>query len=1553
MDQITASVGKVPEKFSRKRLPKIPLIIVALIVGSFGAFHLLSSHASTGCDQTVSSVTSAQSAVSSAAAGSTICMSPGSYGSITLSGSHSGNVTFEADPTQDPNGSGKVTFSGINVSGSYITVHNFYTTAGLNFLYPATHDVANHNDVTNSPGGYGIDISCNTAPSQPGCSYITINGNRIHDLSSTSGDGDGLRLDGWSNVTITANEEYHIEQLSGTNEGHTDCLQSYNANVSTHDVVFDHNYEHDNQCQGFFLKDGDVSHNVTVTDNLLVRGANKGGADTNIFLVENTDNAIIRNNTTVDTGGSVLEADGSGAANATVDHNVFDVFNNGSPNYALTENHNIFTDGNEWSFTPNSTDTPTSYGVKVTPTYKCGSICGNGTVAGDDYELASNPNGIGIDWAPSQYTYGPVNTSGGGTPAADTTSPTVSISGPSNNSTVSGSTTVSANASDNVGVASVQFKLDGNDLGSADTASPYSTTWDTTGVSNGSHTLTAVAKDAAGNTATSSSVTVTVSNSTASGSGSGGVTKSSDCFSDPSACGYPDATNTGVPAGTTLTPSGSITASTAGEVINAKDVTGNIEIDANNVTVENTRVTLNSGSCGPTTSCGNSEIRINEGVTGTVIKDSELRTASGITCEHDIRNTSSGTVQIIGDYLHGCDSNLYNVGNATMTDTYGLSKIDISNDHVENIYFDDSTMTVEHSTLFNPVEQTAVVFGNSNGGSGDNNACKNHLTVDNSLFAGGGFTLYPCAHASTAGSSNTSVTNTHFARCVTTPVYHSNGGNTTCQGGPDSNGYYPGSGNYGVAAYFFSKATTWTGNTWDDNGQAICMDGSDGCGGSGGSDTTPPTVSIASPGSGTTVSGTVTSTVNASDNVGVTKVEISLDGSLKMTDTDSPYDYSFDSKTLSNGSHTLSAKAYDAAGNTKTATVTFTVSNADTTPPSAPSNLTAAAKDATTVGLSWTASTDSGSGATGVATYDVLRNGTVIGHATGTSYTDSKLTANTSYSYTVEAVDGAGNVSAASNTATVKTPNVSDTTPPSTPANLQADAVSQNQVDLSWNASTDTGGSGLAGYNVYRNGTKINPSLVTTTSYGDSTVSASTAYSYTVEAVDGAGNKSPQTSAVSVTTPAPSDTTPPTVSVSAPADNATVSGVTTISANASDNKGVASVQFKLDGSALGARDTTSPYSISWDTTTVPNGTHTLTALATDTSGNTKTSSTVTVTVNNTSSTGGGTDKLLGTKHIQSLTDYNDAGSAEAFPYKATASGHAGTLAVYVDKGSAASKVIVGVYSNGAGKPDALLASGTINSPSAASWNTATLNAEPSITSGNTYWIAILGTGGRVKFRDASSNSCSQSSKSGNLTSLPASWSSGQIWPTCTASAYVNSASSGTGTTSAAAPAVQIQVTDSNQQPVSGVLVSVDGQTAKTDAGGYARFSSVAAGRQTVSFNYHGHHIAKRIQVKNAASGSAVESFNVSTTQKLNPLLIILPLAALVVSAMVVLHPWNGRLQFAAHGAADSDEQAIVSSNQPGQIHDQPIGHKIDAPGTTVTPTLKKDEDQSHSEEPHQ
>src|SRR4030095_15723012 len=87
--------------------------------------------------------------------------------------------------------------------------------------------------------------------------------------------------------------------------------------------------------------------------------------------------------------------------------------------------------------------------------------------------------------------------------APDTTPPTVSVSAPAAGVTVSGTVSVSANASDNVGVGGVEVLLDGANLGTEVPAAPYSLNWNTAGATNGSHTIGARARDAAGNQTTS------------------------------------------------------------------------------------------------------------------------------------------------------------------------------------------------------------------------------------------------------------------------------------------------------------------------------------------------------------------------------------------------------------------------------------------------------------------------------------------------------------------------------------------------------------------------------------------------------------------------------------------------------------------------------------------------------------------------------------------------------------------------------------------------------------------------------------------------------------------------------------------------------------------------------------------------------------------------------------------------------------------------------------------------------------------------------------------
>jgi hypothetical protein len=191
----------------------------------------------------------------------------------------------------------------------------------------------------------------------------------------------------------------------------------------------------------------------------------------------------------------------------------------------------------------------------------------------------------------------------------------------------------------------------------------------------------------------------------------------------------------------------------------------------------------------------------------------------------------------------------------------------------------------------------------------------------------------------------------------------------------------------------------------------------------------------------------------------------------------------------------------------------------DTTPPTLPTNLTAVANSSSQITLTWTASTDAG----GIKGYNIYRVGTVAPlntiPQTGTTFTHTGLTANTAYTYQIEAIDTAGNKSAKTASVSRTTPVAStivDTTKPTTPGQPTASLVTQTTLRLTWTASTDAGGSNLTGYKVYRNNIQIG--TPTTNTYNDTNLTANTAYSYTVVAYDGAGNTSATSSARSTTT---------------------------------------------------------------------------------------------------------------------------------------------------------------------------------------------------------------------------------------------------------------------------------------------------------------------------------------------------------------------------------------------------------------------------------------------------
>ncbi len=237
----------------------------------------------------------------------------------------------------------------------------------------------------------------------------------------------------------------------------------------------------------------------------------------------------------------------------------------------------------------------------------------------------------------------------------------------------------------------------------------------------------------------------------------------------------------------------------------------------------------------------------------------------------------------------------------------------------------------------------------------------------------------------------------------------------------------------------------------------------------------------------------------------------------------------------------------------------------DVTPPTAPANLSAAFNPTTNaIDLSWTAATDN----VGIAGYRIFRDGgpTAISTVNGTSFSD--IGQSGTHSYTVAAIDAAGNQSALSNVAGATAP-IADVTPPTAPGALIAIASSTTTIDLSWSASTDN--VGITGYAVFRDGAVAAIGTTAGTAFGDIGLAPGSTHSYRVAAFDAAGNRSALSNPASATTfappPPPVDATPPT----APANlSATVNAANAIVLSwtgSTDNVGVAGYRVFRDGGA--------------------------------------------------------------------------------------------------------------------------------------------------------------------------------------------------------------------------------------------------------------------------------------------------------------------------------------------------------------------------------------------------
>jgi fibronectin type 3 domain-containing protein len=329
-------------------------------------------------------------------------------------------------------------------------------------------------------------------------------------------------------------------------------------------------------------------------------------------------------------------------------------------------------------------------------------------------------------------------------------------------------------------------------------------------------------------------------------------------------------------------------------------------------------------------------------------------------------------------------------------------------------------------------------------------------------------------------------------------------------------------------------------------------------------DTTPPTAPTSPTATAASSTQINVSWTASTDNVGVTGYRVERcqgAGCTSFSQVGTPTATSFsDTALAASTTYLYRIRATDAAGlfSGYSTTVSATTQAApDTTPPTAPTSPAATAASSTQINVSWTASTDN----VGVTGYRVERcqgagctSFAQVGTPTATSFSDTGLTASTTYLYRIRATDAAGLFSVYSATVSATTQAAPDTTAPTAPASLTA-TPSGSQVALSWAAATDN--VGVTSYSIERctgaGCTGFAPlGSSVSTSYTDTTVAAATTYRYQVRATDAAGNWGGYSPAASASI---QDSSPP----SAPTGLTVTPGTTTMALTwlpSSDNVGV-------------------------------------------------------------------------------------------------------------------------------------------------------------------------------------------------------------------------------------------------------------------------------------------------------------------------------------------------------------------------------------------------------------
>ena len=274
-------------------------------------------------------------------------------------------------------------------------------------------------------------------------------------------------------------------------------------------------------------------------------------------------------------------------------------------------------------------------------------------------------------------------------------------------------------------------------------------------------------------------------------------------------------------------------------------------------------------------------------------------------------------------------------------------------------------------------------------------------------------------------------------------------------------------------------------------------------------------------------------------------------------------------------SYVVGVEAFDRAGNrsARAIVVVATAPCVDDRPPTAPAGVTPGDVSATSVTLSWQASTDD----FGVVAYEVLRDGALAGSTASTLFSVTGLACGMMYTLGVRALDGGGNRSAASSVLAM-TSDCPDTTPPSAPAGLAVAYADETSLSVRWAAAGDD--RGVLGYRVFQDGAAVGSTTVT--AYTIDALECGRSYVIAVEAYDAAGNRSGRTQITAATAPCPpppptepTDTTPPTAPTGLAASSVTSSSISLRWNVSTDDTAVAGYGLYRDDASAGTAAGTS------------------------------------------------------------------------------------------------------------------------------------------------------------------------------------------------------------------------------------------------------------------------------------------------------------------------------------------------------------------------------------------